>query len=210
MTELTVSEKQPSGVSGVLDSLANFLSNAIDRTDEAAALERVSTLQESCPDAGVDELVARLIRDKCLRTGGMGFLTPGLSLIGVPINLGLIFKWQAELVLEIAAIYNWSLNDAEKRRIVLVVAGITVGTTQVTRLFTKWVERTVSRQVVQSRAARSTLPPLVGSIVSTSANVLFTYLIGKRAQTYFQRTPQPLPPEPDVKGDPSGNEDIVD
>jgi len=200
MTELTVSEEQSGGL---LDGVTAFLSNAIDKTDEAAALERVSTLQESNPNAGVDELIATLVKKKCLLAGGMGFLSPGMSLIGVPINLGLIFKWQAELVLEIAAVYRRTLTDAEKHRIILIVTGVSVGTTQMTRLFTRWVERTVSKQVAQSRTARTTLPPIVGSIVSASANVLFTYLIARRAQIYFQRAPEP------VEGDLPGTASVV-
>jgi uncharacterized protein (DUF697 family) len=186
-----------------LDRLAEFLGSAIDKTDEAAAIERVTELRNSHPNAGNDELVTRLIQQKCILTGGMGALTSAVSLIGVPLNIGLTFKWQAELVLEIATVYNRTLTDAEKHRIILIVTGVSVGTTQVTRLFTRWVERMVSKQVAQSSTARITLPPLVGSIVSASTNVLFTYLIARRAQIYFQRAPEP------VEADPSGAASLV-
>jgi uncharacterized protein (DUF697 family) len=172
----------------LVDRLATYLSNAIDKTDEAAAFERVSALQQANPEAGTDALVAMLIRKKCLLTAGMGALSPVTALIGIPLNLGLIFKWQAELVLEVAAVNQRTLDDREKRNIVLIVTGLSVGTTQVTRLISKGIERIVARYVAKSKAAKASTP-LIGSVISASVNVIFTYLIGKRAHDYFRQNP---------------------
>ena len=185
---MTVKSATETKSSGPLDSVATYLSNAIDRTDEDAALTRVDVLKESRPDAGNDELVASLIRRKCLRTGAMGALAPARTLIGIPLNLGLVFKWQAELVLEIAAVYGRPLDDREKRNIVLIVTGLSVGTTQLNRWITKGLERLVAQRVAKSTAAKATTP-LIGSVTSASVNVIFTYMVGKYAQSYFSRDP---------------------
>jgi uncharacterized protein (DUF697 family) len=97
----------------------------------------------------------------------------------------LVFKWQAELVLEIAAIHNQTLNAKEKRNIVLIVTGLSVGTTQLARLTSRILEWAAARTVAKSKASRAAVP-LIGGVVSASANVLFTYLIGQRASAYFK------------------------
>jgi uncharacterized protein (DUF697 family) len=63
-----------------------------------------------------------------------------------------------------------------------------VGTTQVTRLISKGIERIVARYVAKSKAAKASTP-LIGSVISASVNVIFTYLIGKRAHDYFRQNP---------------------
>ncbi len=183
MTAEAVSETQSTGP---LDSVATYLSNAIDRTDEDAALARVHALREARPEASNEEVVASLVRRKCIRTGGMGALSPVTSLIGVPLNLGLIFKWQAELVLEVAAVYEHTLDDREKRNIVLIVTGLSVGATQVTRIIGGWLEGIVARRVAKTTVTRASTP-LIGAVISASVNVIFTYLVGRRAQTYFSQ-----------------------
>jgi len=177
---------------GPLDQLADFLAGAIDRTDEDAALERVTKLRNSRPGAGTGELVARLIRQKCILTGGMGVLTSAVSLIGIPLNIGLTFKWQAELVLEIAAVNERELTQEEKRSIVLIVTGVSAGSSQISRWLARTFEKQATENLVHNTAGRVTIVSLIEATIMASANVLVTYLIGKRAHAYFQTPPEAL------------------
>jgi hypothetical protein len=182
MTTSTVPEQQETGL---IDNLAAFLSQAINKTDEMAAMGRVLALKKSHPEAQVDELVARLIRQKCFLTGAAGALTSGLALIGLPLHFGSIFKWQAELVLEIAAVHNRTLSEKEKLNIVLIVTGLSASATHLIRGVNRKVERKATARLPQSRAGKATFS-LTGVAVSASTNIIITYLIGRRAQAYFQ------------------------
>ncbi len=189
MTEQIAADTQSAGP---LDQLADYLSNAIDKTDEAAAIERVLELRKSYPNAGTTELVTRLIRQKCILTGGMGALTSTVSLVGIPINIGLTFKWQAELVLEIAAVNERALSKEEKRAIVLIVTGSSASSNQIAKWLSRRLERKAAQQMSNNTVGRVTIVPFIGAITLASANVLITYLIGRRAHAYFQIPPGAL------------------
>jgi hypothetical protein len=173
------------GLDSLLNTIADFLSSAIDRTDESAARERVQVIKRDNPAAHRSELAQTLIQRKCLMTGGLGLVTPAFALIGLPINVGLVFKWQAELLLEMAALYDREMDDLEKRNAVLIVTGLSIGSTQVARLFAGTLEQAIQRFSPAEETTRVTTPA-IQSVISGTSNVVFTYIVGKQAQAYFE------------------------
>ena len=106
------------------DTISDYMLRAINNADETAAQARVDNLRDSHPQASADELVELLITQKCLQTGTIGAITSGTAVIpgigtftaltfGVALDIGLTFKLQAELVLEIAAVYEHQLDEQE-------------------------------------------------------------------------------------------------
>jgi hypothetical protein len=190
-----------------VDSKANVIAktifNAISDVDIEAATERVKKLKEKYPNASPEELSQRLIREKCQRTGAVGAVTSGTGLVpglgtaaavtlGVAADIGATFKLQAELVLEIAAVYDYPLTEQEKQRIVMLITGLSAGTSALARragqtmsikIGEKLAERTIQKTVMKAL-------PIVGVVASAGTNVLSSYIIGQRADAYFRLGPE--------------------
>lgn len=185
--------------SGVVDSLMERLVKAINDADEAAASERVAELRQKRTTASSDDLVEVLIKQKCMQTGAIGAVTSGASMIpglgtfvsltfGVAADIGLTFKLQAELVLEIAAVYQRNLNPAEKRHVVMLATGISAGANQVVSKVGQRVARKATERLAQKSVTKAI--PVIGVCASAGTNILTTYVIGRRAQAYFSLGPE--------------------
>ena len=99
------------------NAIMKTLFNTVSDVDLEAAARRVEEYKKKYPDISSAELTQILIREKCQRTGTVGAVTSGAGLIpglgtaaavtlGVAADIGATFKLQAELVLEIAAVYD--------------------------------------------------------------------------------------------------------
>lgn len=183
------------------DKLMDRLAQSIDDTDEQAAAQRVAKLRAAQPKATPDELVKQLIFQKCRDTAVVGgttsgaMLVPGLGTIsaltvGIAADIGITFKMQAELVLEIAAVYGHELAPDEKRRIVLLVTGLSTGTTAVAHRAGKRISQKLTTRVASKYVTR--VIPVIGVAASAGTNALMTYFIGKRAQAYFSLGPEAM------------------
>lgn len=182
-----------------MSNLIGYLTQTIDKADEQAAAERVAALRQAHPEATTEELVEMLIKHKSTRTGAVGAVTSGASMIpglgtivsltfGVAADIGMTFKMQAELVLEIAAVYRHQLSSTEKRNAILLVTGISAGANQLlsqtgTRIAEKTTERLAQKSVTKAI-------PVLGVAASAGTNMLSTYVIGRRAQAYFDLGPE--------------------
>jgi hypothetical protein len=200
-------ESQPPATLQEVDSRANAIArsifNAISDVDIEAATERVKKLKEAYPEASPSELSQKLIREKCQRTGTVGAVTSGTGLIpglgtaaavtlGVAADIGATFKLQAELVLEIAAVYDYPLTEQEKQRLVMLITGLSAGTsalarrarqTMAVKVGEKLAEKTIQKMVMKAL-------PVVGVVASAGTNVLSSYVIGQRAEAYFRLGPE--------------------
>ncbi len=185
-------------VSNPLDNLMEFITAAIDEVDEKAAEARVQALREANAGASPEELVELLIKQKCIQTGAVGAITSGASFIpglgtfasmtfGVAADIAWTFKLQAELVLEIAAVYQHKLSPTEKRNTVMLVTGISAGANQVLRKTGQRVAEEATERLAQKSLTKAI--PVLGTAASAGTNILFTYVIGQRAQAYFSRGP---------------------
>ena len=177
------------------------LAQAIDDTDESGAQARVAQLREKHPDATVEELAHKLTMQKCRETAVVGATTSGAMLIpgigtiagltlGIAADLGITFKMQAELVLEIATLYGHQLTPEEKRRTVLLVTGLSAGTTTLAHRAGKSVSNRVTARVGSKYITKAI--PVVGMAASASTNAVMTYVIGNRAQKLFSLGPEAM------------------
>ncbi len=181
--------------------LLDRLAKVIDETDEAAAAARVAQLRAVYPGATPEELAERLIYHKCRNTAVVGATTSGLAVIpglgtiasltlGIATDFGITFKMQAELVLEIAAVYGHQMTPQEKRRVVMTVTGLSAGTTAVAHRVGNNISKRVTARVASKYVTNSI--PVVGMAASASTNAVMTYFIGKRAQAYFSLGPEEM------------------
>ncbi|OQY45497.1 MAG: hypothetical protein B6242_10185 [Anaerolineaceae bacterium 4572_78] len=185
--------------SSIKEKVIDYLMQSISESDQAIAMQYVDNLRDYQPTATVDELVDWLIKQKCLKAGAVGGITSGLAIVpglgtflsltlGLATDIGLTFKYQAELVLEIAAAHGRVLNRKEKRNVILLVTGMSVGANPI---ITK-TGQSIARKLAERFAKRSVAKgiPGVGVAASAGANMLSTYLVGKRSHDYFSLGPK--------------------
>ena len=201
--DLTDVEAQDAAAQGEVTDRANAIlrtfSKVISDVDMEAAAARVEKLRQEHPEASLEELSKRLIREKCEHTGKVGAVTSGAALIpgigtaaaltlGVAADIGATFKLHAELVLELAALHDYPLTDEEKQRLVLVITGLSAGTSSLSR---KAGEKAAVK-IAEKYALKSVVKflPFIGIVASAGTNVLATYVIGRRAEAYFRLGPE--------------------
>lgn len=202
MSELVaIPDKSQSSKFKLADKLMYRLSKAIDDTDEQEAAARVANLRAKYPDDTVDQLTNRLILAKARETAVVGATTsaamiiPGIGTIagltlGIAADFGITFKLQAELVIEIATLYGHAMTPEEKRRVVMLVTGLSVGTTTLAHRAGKGISKRVTARLGSKYVVRAM--PVVGMAASATTNALMTYVIGKRAEAYFSLGPEAM------------------
>jgi uncharacterized protein (DUF697 family) len=202
MSELApISEETQSGKFILADKLMDRLAKAIDDTDEKEAAARVAKLRAKYPDESLERLSNRLIMAKVRETAVVGATTsaamiiPGIGTIagltlGIAADFGITFKLQAELVLENAILYGHSMKSEEKRRVVMLVTGLSAGTTTLAHRAGKGISKRLTARIGSKYVVRAL--PVVGMAASASTNALMTYVIGKRAQAYFSLGPEAM------------------
>jgi hypothetical protein len=181
--------------------LLGFAVRRLNDADPRAATERVRRLRTRFPGAERSELVEKLLKAKCQKTATIGASTsaaaivPGLGTalaltIGMAVDISSSLKLNAELVLEIAAVYGHRLTETQRNEVILAVTGISVGAEKMGGAAVKGVSRKAAERIAQKWAAKAV--PAVGMAASASTNVLATYLIGRRAEAFFGRGPEAL------------------
>lgn len=194
LVEITKPEESVKNAGTLSDKVAGYLVSVINNADEQAAAKRVESLRQQYPEASADLVADLLIKEKCRQTGAVGAVTSGASVIpglgtvaaltfGVAADIGLTFKLQAELVLELAAAYGYLLSNTEKQRVVMLITGISAGTNQILSK----VGKEIAEQATERLASKSVTKaiPVLGVAASAGVNILSTYLIGQRAKAYF-------------------------
>ncbi|RME41855.1 MAG: DUF697 domain-containing protein [Caldilineae bacterium] len=180
-----------SRLEGLLDALLKVAHNV----DIAAAAERVAQLRQQYPRASTGKLAQRLIRDKCRQTATVGAATSGAGLIpgvgtaaavilGTAADISATFRLQAELVLEMAHLYNYPLTEREKHTLVLLITGLSAGAGAMARRAGQRAGVKLGEMFAEKSILKAL--PVVGVLASAGTNVLSTYLIGRRAEAYFR------------------------
>ncbi len=186
---------------GMLRSIMEGVVGTIDVTDEAEAAKHVATLRAQYPQATPDELVEKLIKQKCLKAGAIGAVTSGTAIIpglgtfvsltfGVAADLSMTFKLQTQLVLEIINVYQHELSLAEKRNIAMLISGFSIGGGRLIGKAGAQIAEKATISLEEKFVAKAI--PVIGVAASAGINIVSTYLIGRRAQVYFQRGPDAL------------------
>ncbi len=179
--------------------LTETLFGIISDVDIDAAAERVDEFKKRYPDASSPELAQKLIREKIQRTGAVGAVTSGAGLIpgigtaaaltlGVAADIGATFKLQSELVLEIARVYDYPLTEEEKQRIVMLITGLSAGTSALARRAGQAATLKIGEKFAEKAIIKAL--PVIGVAASAGTNVLSTYIIGQRADAYFRLGPE--------------------
>ncbi len=193
MSELIVTEQQ-SKSNPLIDLLNERLSQAIASIDEQAAVERVAALRRKRPLTSLPQLADKLIYDKCLQTAVIGAtsssasILPGIGTlasltIGTAADISLTFKAQAELVLELAILHNHILSPDKKKQVVLLITGISAGTSSAARRTGQKIALKTSEKFAEKEFIKAI--PFVGIGASAAMNIAMTYAIGVRAKAYF-------------------------
>ncbi len=201
--DLEAVERRPVDIQKDVDARANAIVNTmfnvVSDVDIDAAAARVEQLRRQFPNLSPAELAQKLISLKCQKTGTVGAVTAGAGLVpgigtaaaitlGTAADIGVTFKMQAELVLEIAAVYDYPLSEEEKKRLVMAITGISAGTSLLTRRAGQNIALKASEHVASKTILKAI--PVVGMIASAGTNVLSTYIIGQRADAYFRLGPE--------------------
>ncbi len=193
MSELIITEKQSKG-SQLAGSLIKRLSQAIDDIDEQAAAERVAALRRKRPLTSPSDLADNLIYNKCLQTAVIGAVSSSTSIlpgvgtlasltVGTAADISLTFKAQAELVLELAILHNHILSPDRKKQVVLLITGISAGTSSAARRAGQKIALKTSEKFAENGFIKAI--PFVGIGASAAMNIAMTYAIGVRAKAYF-------------------------
>jgi hypothetical protein len=185
--------------SNLMAGMIDYIIRAINDVDEAVVAERVAKIQAAQPGASPEELSNSLIKHKCLQAGAVGAVTSALSMapgggtlvtitFGVAADLSLTLKMQAELVLEIAIVYNRRLRRAEKRQVILFVTGLSAAGDQLLTQAGVAIAKRASERLAAKSVEKAM--PVLSVAASAGKNILTTYIVGKRAQAYFSLGPE--------------------
>lgn len=181
------------------ERVLSFILDRIDDANEAAAIERVQELRARQPEWSEAQVVDELIRRKVRQTAAIGAATAGAGVIpglgtlvaltvGAVADLGATLRLQTELVLEIAEAHGRRLSKDEKRRVVLLVGGVSAGGGRLLSRGGARLTLNLTRRYAQRWVARAV--PFAGIAAAAGVNALSTYVIGHRAQALFSRGPE--------------------
>jgi len=169
--------------------------DAMRRTDRALARKRVARLQAAFPDASRERLFKLLVRNKCLQAGAIGAVTaitgaiPGISrmaafALGPLADSALVSALQAELVVEIFALYDMEMPEHGERIAILAIAATNLGADEIAREASRWMTQRAGN-LVGARWLRRAWPIAnIGTAAAT--HIAVTYAIGTRTRTVCQ------------------------
>jgi hypothetical protein len=188
-------------VNKISGRILEFVVRRVADADPAAAVASVKALQADHPGETAPELVERLIKAKCGKTASIGAATSATSIIpgigtvlaltaGMAVDVSSTLKLHTELVLEIAEAHGKRLTDSERSEVILAVTGISSGIGQIGRQAVRGLSGKTGE--LAARKWLSKALPVIGVAASAGTNVLSTYIIGQRADTYFRRGPEAM------------------
>lgn len=165
--------------------------DAVRRADRASALQRVARLRSAFPDATNERLHRLLVRNKCLQAGAVGALTaitgaiPGIGRVasfalGPLADTALVSALQAELVIEIFALYEMDLPEHGERVAILAIAATNLGADEIARQASRWLANNTGRWIGARWLKRAW--PIANIGTSAATNIAVTYAIGNRTQ----------------------------
>ena len=183
--------------------------------NEAISIEEyVNHLRTLNPNITNDALAKKIISRRSLKSGGIGAICGLGGIITLPVTMPAdiyySFKIQARMVLSLAFIYGWNIEDDETVTDILLVmggnaginalknAGIKVGEEfakkgvekYVTREVMKKINKTISRKIITKAGEKSftsfaKLIPLVGAPIGGTFDYVGTRSIGETALKFY-------------------------
>ncbi|MEM7331286.1 MAG: hypothetical protein AAF490_04270 [Chloroflexota bacterium] len=185
----------------VTDAIMNRMVRAINTADLEAAAKQVKLIKSRNPEATQDEIADILIKRKSWQAGSVGAVTSGAAIVpglgsftsltfGIAADIGMTFKLQAELVLEMACLYEHELTEGEKRAVILAVTGISSGGHQVFTKAGQQIAKKATAELAQKSVTKAI--PFIGVASNGGTNMVTTYFIGHRAKAYFSLGPEAM------------------
>lgn len=169
--------------------------DAVRRTDRALAHKRVAKLRASLPGASRERLHRLLVRNKCLQAGAIGALTaitgaiPGIGRVasfalGPLADTALVSALQAELVIEIFALYDAQMPEHGEKIAILAIAATNLGADEIAREASRWLTHQAGRWIGARWLKRAW--PVANIATAAATNIAVTYAIGNRTQALCQ------------------------
>lgn len=144
-----------------------------EQIDVEKAQAAVDALKEQHLDESSAQIARRLMVQKALYTGSVGFATsviPGSAATLLALDVVSTAALQAELVYQIAAAYDLPLDDPARKGEVLAVFGCVLGTTQ----------------AVKAGLAVLRNAPVAGALIGASSNAAMLYALGYAACRFYE------------------------
>ncbi|WP_287131274.1 EcsC family protein [Candidatus Cyanaurora vandensis] len=185
---------------------ANWLWDLLNTVDFKKVQATVEKTRRALPGVTNAIVSRRLVEQKLVYVGGLGFVS-GVLPFNVPfIALDVVgtLRAQTELLYEIAYAYGLDLNDPARKAEVLWVLGLGLGSEQLissglkvfektavprlTPILLEQLARLISTQLAEKLVTR--LVPVVGATLGAGANITFMYLLGQTAINFYERERQ--------------------
>jgi len=166
---------------------ADWLLKILNDVDIVKAETDVRRLQQKYPNEQPSAIAHRVMIEKALLAGGMGFtssLVPGAATALLAVDLFLTATLQAEMVYQIACAYGFDLQEPARKGEVLAIFGLSVGGSQALKAGGSYA----------IKAGLSFLEniPVAGAVIGASTNVVMIYALGYAACRFYEAKNQPL------------------
>lgn len=152
---------------------ADWLRAILGEVDTEKIQQHVAKLQLEHPRETPEQLAHRITVEKALSAGGVGLATnfiPPLAIAFLGLELATLFKFQAEMIYQVAAAYGLDLNDTARRGEVLAVLGLALG----------------SSGVLKGGLGIIELIPILGAFYGATTNAAMLYTTGNIANRYYE------------------------
>ena len=167
--------------------------------DLEKAAQTVTNLKAEFPAESNRQIARRLITQKALYAGGVGLSTslPGLAIPMLALDMAATSLLQAELVLQIAAVYGLDLDDPARKGEMLAVFGCVVGGGKAGKAGLEVFRN--SELVAKGLNAITKVPvekiglgvlrnvPLMGAAIGATANAAMIYALGNAACSFYEK-----------------------
>lgn len=151
----------------------DWLVGVSDRIDLAKAEAQVKELQQKYPNEYPSEIAHRIMVEKAIRAGGVGFassILPGVAAALLAIDLAATTAIQTEMVYEIAAAYGMDLQQPARKGEVLAIFGLALGGSNAMKAGLGFLRNV----------------PLAGAMIGASTNATMLYALGYAARQFYE------------------------
>jgi uncharacterized protein (DUF697 family) len=151
---------------------ASWLKTLLGGVDVEKVQAKVKKLQEKYPQETASQIAHRLTVDKAFSAARIGFVTniiPPIAAVLLGVELAATAALQAEMVYEIAAVYDLDLKQPARRGEVVAIFGLALGT-----------------DVLKAGLGLIEIIPGVGAVVGASSNAVMFYALGFAARHFYE------------------------
>ncbi len=179
------------------NSLEQVITNVLSKLSNADVLAAKKRVQDKKANYQNDKqaLIESIIKEKVQQTALVGAasssasLIPGLGTlasltVGAVADVSASLKLQSEMVLELAAAYDYPLSDFDQQKLIFLVTGVSTGSNALFGRMGREMTKAISERYAKKWFLRAI--PIVGVATATATNALTTYLIAARAKSYFE------------------------